>query len=154
MEKTRTIDGQIYFVNLPALVVGGFKPASGPGAGWIPFNVGLESFSSVGLATGAYSPAGELILDLGLKGWHRLHVGHNPAIRIWLDGENGYCELPGDPSAVRDISLPAADFNGRRLHIAPVRGAEKSEEVKLFYLRAEPCDGLAVNHRNLIATND
>ncbi|MEI6420699.1 MAG: hypothetical protein WCP55_00650 [Lentisphaerota bacterium] len=154
MEKTCTIDGQIYFTNLPALVVGGFKPAAGPGDGWIPFNVGLDNFSSVGLATGAYSTAGELILDLGLKGWHRLHVGHNPAIRIWLEGETGYCELPGDPSAVRDIPLPVADFTGRRLHIAAVRGAEKSQEVKLFYLRAEPCEGPTVNHRNLIATDD
>ncbi|MFA6568192.1 MAG: hypothetical protein WCS96_08275 [Victivallales bacterium] len=154
METTRTINGQIYFTNLPALVVGGFKPAIGPGAGWIPLNIGLDSFSSVGLATGANSPAETLVLDLGLKGWYRLHVGHNPGIRIWLDGEPGYCELPGDPSIVRDIPFPASDFTGRRLHIAPVRGAEKAQEVKLFYLRAEPCDGPAVNHHNLIATDD
>jgi hypothetical protein len=151
---TQVLNGQIYFTNLPQLVVGGFTPASGPGAGWIPLDVGLDDFESVGLTTGAYSPAGELVLDLGLKGWHRLHVGHNPAIRVWLDGEAGYCELPGDCSVIRDTALPVADFTGRRLHIAPVRGAERSLEAKLFYLRAEACDGPAANHRNLIVTND
>lgn len=148
------MNGQIYFTNLPELVVGGFRPASGPGAGWIPFRIGLEAFSSVGLATGAHSPAGELALDLGLNGWHRLNVAHNPALRVWLEGETGYCEMTGDVSAVREVALPAADFTGRKLHIAPVRGAERSREAQLFYLRAEPCGGPATNHRNLIVTND
>jgi hypothetical protein len=142
------------FRDLPGLVVGGFRPASGPGAGWVPLPIGLDDFDGVGLATGAHSPAVELVLDLGLTGWHRLHVGHNPAIRVWLDGETGYCELPGDVSVVRDTCLPAADFTGRRLHLAPVRGADRSQEAKLFYLKAEPCAGPAENHRNLIVTND
>ena len=154
MTATQQIDGQTYFTNLPELVVGGFRPASGPGAGWFSFNYELEKFGGVGLATGACSPAGELVLDLGLKGWHRLHVAHNPAIRVWLDGETGYCQIPGGGSDVRDVAFPAADFTGRRLHVAPVRGAEKSREVTLFYLRAEPCDGPPIHHRNLIATDD
>jgi hypothetical protein len=52
-------------------VVGGFRPAVGPGAGWIPRYSERDDFEGVGLATGALSPAGELVLDLGLKGWHR-----------------------------------------------------------------------------------
>lgn len=154
MPTTRSIDGQIYFTNLPELVVGGFRPASGPGTGWIAFHIGFDAFSSVGLATGAYSPAGGLVLDLGLNGWHRLHVAHCPAIRIWLDGETGYCEMPGDPATVREHTFPAADFTGHRLHIAPVRDSERSQELNLFYLRAEPCDDAPTNHRNLIATDD
>ncbi len=154
MGKTHTIDGQIYFTNLPALVVGGFQAASGPGAGWIPLHIGFDAFSSVGLATGAHSPAGELMLDLGLVGWHRLHVAQNPALRIWLDGNSGYWEMPGDCSTVREIAFPAADFTGRRLHIAPVRGNENSKEASIFYLRAVPCDGPWKNHKNMIATDD
>lgn len=154
MPTTHIIDGQIYFTNLPELVVGDFQPASGPGEGWISFHVGLDELSGVGLATGARSPAGELVLDLGLKGWHRLHVAQNPAIRMWLEGETGYCEMPGDPATMREHAFCAADFTGRRLHIAPVRGDERSQELSLFYLRAEPCDGPGKNHRNLIVTND
>lgn len=60
MATTQAIDGQIYFTNLPELVGGDFEPASGPGAGWFPFHIGLDTFDSVGLATGAHSPAGEL----------------------------------------------------------------------------------------------
>lgn len=151
---THATDRPIRFTNLPEHVVGGFRPAAGPGAGWIPFAIKLDDFEGVGLATGAHSPAGELVLDLGLKGWHRLRIAHNPALRLWLDGETGYCEQPGDPSAVRDMVLPAADFTGRRLHIAPVRGADRSLEARIFMIEAEPCDGPAVNHRNLIVTND
>ncbi len=154
MTKSVMMDGRIYFTDLPALVVGGFRAAAGLGAGWVPVAYELDRFGGVGLATGALSPAGELTLDLGLTGWHRLHVAHNPAIRIWLDGEAGYCQMPGDPSAVRDLAFPATDFTGRRLHIAPVRGAEQSREVTLFYISAEPCDGPPVNRRNLIVTND
>jgi hypothetical protein len=154
MEATYTINGQTYFTNLPGMVVGGFRSASGTGTGWIPFKYELDQFDGVGLATGASSPAGELTLDLGLSGWHCLHVAHNPAIRIWLDGDTGYCQLPGDCSTVRDIAFPPADFTRHRLHIAPVRGAEKSQELTLFYLRAEPCAVPPVNHRNLVATND
>lgn len=154
MDATRNIDGQIYFLNLPGLVAGGLQAAKGTGIGWISFEHELNDFTCVGLATGALSPAAELTLDLGLTGWHRLHVAHSPAIRIWLDGDTGYCEVPGDPSIVRDYALPAADYTGRRLHIAPVRGAERSQELILHYLRAEPCTGPAPNHRNLVATND
>lgn len=148
------LDGQLYFTHLPELVAGGFRAAREPGAGWMPLPARFDAFSCVGLATGAHSSADELALDLRLTGWHRLHVAHNPALRIWLEDETGYCELPGDASQVREVAFPAADFTGRRLRIAPVRGAERSREVQLFYIRAEPCDGPAVNHRNLIVTND
>ncbi|MFW6039010.1 MAG: hypothetical protein ACOC9P_00855 [bacterium] len=154
MTTTPTIDGTRYFTNLPELIVSDFQPADGPGAGWFPFHIGLDGFSSIGLATGAHSPARELVLDLGLKGWHRLYIAQNPAIRVWLDGETGYCQMPGDVSAVREQPMPAADFTGRRLHIAPVREAERSEPLQLFYLRAEPLDGPPKCQRNLIVTND
>jgi hypothetical protein len=151
---TNTTKTEICFKNIPELVVGGFRPATGPGAGWTSLYIKLDDFEGVGLATGTNSPAGELVLDLGLQGWHRLHIAHNPALRIWLDGETGYCEMPGDPSVVRDMVFPAADFTGRRLHIAPVRGAALSLDAKIFAIRAEPCDGPGTNHRNLIVTND
>jgi len=154
MNTTQTIDGEIYFTNLPNLIVNDFHPAEGPGAGWFPFHIGLDGFDSVGLATGAFSPAGELVLDLGLKGWHRLFIAHNPVVRVWLDGETGYCQMPGDTSSVRDHPLPAADFTNRKLHIAPVRGSERNESVQVFYLRAEPLDGPPDGNRNLIVTND
>ena len=154
MSSRRTIDGQVYFVNLPDLIAGGFQSASGLGSGWIALNYELDDFTGVGLATGAHSPAQALTLELGLSGWHRLHIAHSPAVRVWLDGEAGYCEMPGDPSTVRDYALPAADYTGRRLHIAPVRGAEVSRELTLFYLRAEPCDKPPPGHRDLIVTDD
>jgi len=154
MTRTTRADGQIYFTNLPDLVVGGFQAASGLGAGWGPLSYELAEFAGVGLTTGAQSPAGELLLDLGLTGWHRLHVAHNPAIRVWLDDETGYGQVPGDTSAVREVALPAADCTGRKLHIAPVRGAHGARELVLFFLRAEPCDAPDPGHRNLIATND
>lgn len=151
---TQSSNQRIRFHNLPEHVVGGFRPAAGTGAGWIPFSIKLDDFEGVGLATGALSPAGELVFDLGLKDWHRLRIAHNPALRVWLDGETGYCELPGDPSAVRDMVLPAADFTGRRLHIAPVRDEDRSLESTIFGIEAEPCDGPPPNRRNLIVTND
>ena len=154
MDVSRTIDGQIYFTNLPALIVGDFKPAIGMGTGWVPFEYELDVFPGVGLATGALSPAEELTLDLGLTGWHRLHIAHSPFIRVWLDGEEGYCRVPGDPSMVREYAFTAADYTGRKLHIAPEHNADEPRELTLFYLRAEPCDGPVTNHRNLVATDD
>ncbi len=149
----RILNGEIWFTDLPSRVVGGVTFAPGPGAGWFPFHIELEHLSCTGLATGAFSPAGELILELGLKGWHRLHIAQNPAIRVWLDGESGYCEIPGDERSVRDHPLPAADLTNRRLHLAPVRGEGQCREARLFYIRAEPC-APPVSRRNLIATND
>ncbi len=154
MRQTINSDGTFFFNNLPELVVGGFTPASGTGAGWIPVEYELDIFKGVGLAVGALSPAGELILDLSLKGWHRLRVAHNPAIQIWLDGDAGYTELPGNPSAIREAVMPAADFTGRKVHISPQRGAERSQHLTLFYLAAEPCSGPYAGKRNLIVTND
>lgn len=142
-----------FFLNLPALVVGGFKSASGPGTGWCDFEYELEIGAGRGLFTGACSPAGELVLDLGLSGWHVLHFGHNPALRVSLDGDAGYCQLPGNPSEVSDHALPPADFTGRRLHIAPAHDSAAPRESTVFYLRAEPC-GRPAGKRNLIATND
>ena len=153
MAATCQTKGQTFFTDLPPLVVGDFQAAGGLGGGWFPFKYSLDKFAGVGLSTAANSPAGELVLDLGLTGWHRLHVAHTPAVRMWLDGETGYCEVPGDPYAVRDVAFPAADFTGRKLHIAPVRGAEVNRELILFFLRAEPCDP-PVSHRNLIVTDD
>lgn len=154
MPTTYTLNGDLYFTNLPELVVGGFRAAAGPGSGWVPLAYTVDGFAGTGLVTGAHSPAGELVLELGLTGWHRLHIGHNPAVRAWLDGETGYCELPGDTSAIADTCLPAADFSGRRLHLAAVRGSGGNKDCKLFYLRAEACAGPTTNHRNLIVTND
>jgi hypothetical protein len=142
-----------FFMNLPELVVGGFVPAAGPGAGWCDFEYELEIGAGRGLFTGALSPAGELVLELGLTGWQVLHVGHNPALRVWLDGDAGYCQLPGNPSEVSDQALPPADFTGKRLHIAPAHGSAAPKESTVFYLRAEPC-APSSSGRNLIATND
>ena len=153
MEMKDKTDGWKLFANLPSLVVGGFKPAAGIGAGWISFEYEFDDFAGTGLATGALSPAGELVLDLGLNGWHRFYISHTPAIRVWLDGNKGYCEVPGLSSDVRDFAFPACDFTGKRLHIAPVRGAASSRELIVFYLRAEPCSPYN-SHRNLVATND
>ncbi|MHB0938297.1 MAG: glycoside hydrolase family 10 protein [Armatimonadota bacterium] len=153
MATTCQIDGQIFFTDLPTCIVGGLQSASGPGGGWFPFKYTLDRFAGVGLSTGAHSPAGELVLDLGLTGWHRLHVAHTPAVRMWLDGETGYCEVPGISYEVRDVAFPAADFTGKKLHIAPVRGAEVNKELILFFLRAEPCEP-PVSRRNLIVTDD
>lgn len=61
----------IRFNNLPELVVGGFKPARGAGAGWSAFTHTHDDFDGVGLFTGAYSAAGELTLNPNLKNWHR-----------------------------------------------------------------------------------
>ena len=108
MTATHQTNGTKYFTDLPALVVGGFQPAPGPGAGWFPFQYELDQFAGVGLTTGAFSPAGELVLDLGLTGWHRLRMAHNPALRYWLDGEAGYCEVPGDASGISAVAVPAA----------------------------------------------
>lgn len=143
------------FTNLPALVVGGFQAAEGIGAGWIDFDYQLEGFAGVGLATGALSPAGELVLDLGLDGWHILHFCHNPLLDIWLDGERGFRQLEGTHagSLLGDFAIHAADLTGRKLHIAPKRGVGPRELV-LFYIRAEPCDGPRRSRRNLVATED
>jgi hypothetical protein len=143
----------LFFPDLSALVVDGFHPAEGAGRGWIRFDYELDCFAGVGLATGAESGAGELVLDLGLIGWHRLHLAHNPRLRVWLDGDPGYCEVTGDRGSISEYAFPAADFTGRKLHIAPGRNPERQEEVTIFYLRAEPCEP-RTNHRNLIATND
>ena len=147
MATTCQIDGQTFFTDLPSCVVGGLQAASGPGGGWFPFKYTFDCFSGVGLSTAALSPAGELVLDLGLTGWHRMHVVHTPAVRMWLDGETGYCEV------LCDGIFPAADFTGRKLHIAPVRSTEVNRELIFYFLRAEPCDP-PENHRNLIVTND
>jgi hypothetical protein len=150
---SRILDGQTYFTNLPALVTSGLPPVAGMGAGWSPFEYELDCFPGIGLITGAFSPAGELVLDLGLTGWHRLYLAHNPCIRVWLDGDKGYVEVRGNPSGISEYSFPAADFTGRRLHLAPKRGSEVSEPVTLFYLRAEPCESYR-SRRNLVGTND
>lgn len=154
MPVALTVDGQIYFVDLPALIVGGFRPAEGPGAGWVAVDYELDTFAGVGLATGADSPASELILDLGLTGRHRLHFAHNPAVRAWLDGDPGYCQIPGNSHDIREYAFPAADLTGRRLHLAPVRGTDHTDNLTLFYIRAEPCHDAPPHRRNLVATND
>jgi len=46
------------FSDIPSLISGGFTPAKGTGAGWIPFNYEFDDFSGKGIATGARSPAG------------------------------------------------------------------------------------------------
>ena len=39
------MDGQTWFTDLPALVTGGLRPASGLGAGWFPFKYELDRFA-------------------------------------------------------------------------------------------------------------
>ncbi|MGC9066335.1 MAG: hypothetical protein ACP5JO_06895 [Candidatus Ratteibacteria bacterium] len=141
------------FTDIPSYVVGEFKDAKGTGAGWISFDYQLDNFSGKGIATGAISPAHEIVLDLKLNGWHKLYIAFNPAIRVWLDGDKGYWQISGSPYNVRDYFCFEADFTGRKLHIAPVRGAFTNKEMILFYIRVVPC----IKHqsrRNLIATND
>ena len=91
MAATCRIEGHTYFTDLPSLVVGEFQATEGPGGGWFPFKYTLDKFAGIGLSTAAHSSAGELVLDLGLTGWHRLHAAHTRAVRMWLDGETGYC---------------------------------------------------------------
>jgi hypothetical protein len=146
---------EIYFRNLPALVEGGFKSADGVGAGWQSFDYELNDFKGFGLVTGALSPAGELVLDLKLAGWHRLYFCHCPLLRVWLDGEKGFLELPGPQAGkgIRDYPMHAADLTGRRLHVAPKRGTAP-KEVTFFYIRAQPCQADPPRARNLVATED
>lgn len=144
----------VWLTNVPALAGDTFQPATGLGAGWVPVDYELDDFAGVALATGAYSPAEPLALTLGLTGWHRLHVAHNPAVRIWLEGEAGYREVPGDLSTIRDTEALCADFTDRRICIAPVHGQDRAHPLTLFYFRAEPCDGPPRQHCNLVATND
>ncbi len=58
-----TLNGQLYFTNLPEWIEGGFQSAAGPGTGWYAVDYELDCFSGRGLATGADSSAGELVLD-------------------------------------------------------------------------------------------
>jgi len=155
MARALRLEDGLYFVDLPSLVVGRFELAAGVGAGWVPFEYELEDFAGVGLATGALSSAGELILDLGLSGWHMLHFCHTPLLDVWLDGERGYRSLlgPQESDGVQDFALHAADLAGRRLHIAPRRGVNP-REVVLFYVRAVACEGAPKGARNLVGTND
>lgn len=144
---------EIIFSNLPSLICGELKFAKGPGEGWIPFDYELDSFSGKGLATGAYSTAGEIILNLGLKGRYCLYIAFNPVIRVWLDGDNGYYQVKGSPHNVRDYFCFEADFTNKRLHISPVRSEFEKKQIIVFYIRAIPCKEF-VSRRNLIATND
>jgi hypothetical protein len=153
MEIINKNNKHLLFKNLPSLVTGGFKPAKDIGIGWIPFEYKFDDFAGTGLATGAHSSANELVLNLNLKGWHRLYLAHTPSIRVWLDGDKGYCEIPGFTSDIRDYAFPAADFTGKNLHISPVHGKTLSRELIVFYLRAESCEPYN-SRRNLIATND
>lgn len=146
---------EIIFSSIPKLVAGGFRPAAGIGAGWIPFDYELEGLSGTGVAAGSRHEGGELTLDLGLKGWHRLHFCLSPCLGVRLDGEKGFRELfcAHDGSDLTDALLHAADMTGRTIHIATKRGAEPGGGI-LFYIRAEPCDGPRPSARNLIATED
>lgn len=143
------------FSNLPSLITGGFTPDPGIGAGWVSFAYTLDDFSGVGLATGFGSGAGEMVLDLGLTGWHVLHFCHTPALRIWLDGETGYRELPSAPQydGLSDTPMHAVNLTGQKVHIAPPASLEQREAI-LFYIRAVPCDGPRRGQRNLVAAND
>ena len=152
---TMNAEGRFY-LDLPRLVAGDWRPAAGIGAGWVPFEYELAGLPlAVGLATGALSPDEALTLDLGLTGWHTLHVCHAPVLRLSLEGERGYEELPGPQagSDLRDFALPPMDFTGRRLRIAPKRGADTQPAI-LFYLRAVPCAGPRAPNRRLVATED
>ncbi|HPC30187.1 MAG TPA: hypothetical protein P5065_01935 [Candidatus Ratteibacteria bacterium] len=141
------------FSDIPSLISGGFTPAKGTGAGWIPFNYEFDDFSGKGIATGARSPAGEIVLDLKITGQHRLYIAFNPSIRIWLDGDTGYYQHNASPHDVRDYFCFENDFTGKKLHIAPVRGNFSNKELIIFYIRVVPC-GTYNSTKNLIATND
>lgn len=148
-----TLEGDKFFNDLPGLVRGGLRPLRGSAGGWIDFSYELDCFAGRGLAAGAGSGAGELVLDLNLTGWHRLHFAHGPALRVWLDGDEGYCLVPGNKSCIGEYAFPAADLTGRALHIAPHQDSRGNEEITLFYVRAEPCEP-RTSRRNLICTND
>lgn len=142
------------FSNLPSLVYGQFRPASGPGNGWITFDYKFDDFSGIGLATGACSTAGELVLDLKIDGGHRLYIAFNPAVRIWIDGDRGYYELRGSVHNVRIIFALRPTLQAKKLHIAPVvRGSFSRKELIIFYIRVVSCE-IYNSTRNLIATND
>lgn len=151
--ERQVIDGDVWFMNLPALVRGGLPETRGPGDGWHPLSHAIDVGDAVGVCIGSDAPDQTLTLELGLTGWHVIHIGQNPALRVWLEGEEGYCELPGDGSVVRDTAMPPLDLTGRRLCIAPVRSQFHRSHVTVFYIRAEPCQE-PVAHRNLVATND
>jgi len=142
------------FCNLPELLPG-FRDAEGVGTGWVSFDYEFDDFAGVGLATGALSPAGELVFDLKLEGWHVLHFCHSPALRVWLDDEKGYRELiDGQPyEGLRDFPMYAADMTNRKLHVAAKHGVNP-REAELFYIRAVPCEGPRQSRRNLVATED
>ncbi len=141
------------FSDITQYIKNRFKEAKGTGAGWISFEYQFDDFSGKGIATGALSSAEEIVLDLKLNGWHKLYVACNPAIRVWLDGDKGYWQISSSPYNVRDYFCFEADFTGRKLHVAPVRGAFSNKELILFYIRAVACSKQQ-SRRNLIATND
>jgi len=150
----QTESKEMFFTNLPDRIVGGLKPAKGMGEGWMPFEYELDIGTGRGLIIGHSAKAEELVLDLGLPGRYRLYFAHNPLIRVWLDGDPGYCQIPGHARGISEYAMPAADLTGRRLHIAPVRGAFENSHLTLFYIRARPCADEPPYRRNLVATND
>jgi hypothetical protein len=143
--------------DLPDRVLGGFESARGVGEGWIEVAYETEEYSGAGLATGAKSGAGELVLDLNLEGRHTLHfaLGAQTALRVWLDGDAGYREFVTEHGgrAAQECALAAADLTGRKLRIAPKSGPA-ARGVFLSWIRAEPAGPEYSSARNLVATND
>src|SRR5687767_55049 len=69
--------------------------ARGVGEGWVAVDYETEDIKGTGLAAGYHSGAPEVTLDLGLQGQHTLYLalGSETALRVWLDGEEGYREF-------------------------------------------------------------
>lgn len=143
----------IVYSNIPDYLVDDSPLTDASADGWKPFTYELDAFSGTGLYTGAHSPAGELTLDLGLKGWQKISLAHNPSLRVQIEGEPGYWELPGAPSTIGEASLPPLNFGeGKKLKIAPVRDLARSLQVTLFFLKAEAGNAPDSNPKKLIAT--
>jgi hypothetical protein len=149
-----------YLTDLSARVLGGFHSARGAGEGWISVSYETENLQGVGLAAGAGSGAPELTFDLGLDGVHTLYLalGAKTALRVWLDGDDGYREFVTEHGgyAVQECALPARDLTGRKLHIAPKAAAEP-QPAFIAWIRAETAPQESAEYssaRNLVATND
>jgi hypothetical protein len=154
----------VLITDIPARVVGGFKPAKGVGRGWVAIDYETDGLCGTGVATGYDSGAPELVLDLNLTGNFILYLALGCAdnIRVWLDGEKGFREFTCGHGghAFQECRLHRADLTGRRLHIAPVPVdplREYDSHTFLGYIRAVRTDHApkpTKASRTLVATND
>jgi hypothetical protein len=144
------------FTELPSLVVNGLHSARGVGEGWVAFDYETPQCSGTGLAAGAESGAGDLVLDLKLQGEQRLYfaLGAKCSLRVWLTGDKLYREFRTEHGGNRlqECSYHVGEMDGKKLHIAIERGTE-CRPTLLAYIRAE-AQAPHRSARNLIGTND